>query len=284
MKRSMLWILSTGFVMIGLVGCGISDDEEGAQPDPTPTAEQSIQPPGSFSNDREAMLENIPESPSADTPPSASAGDDGEIENPRDDAHREKNPEDRRDKAGARKAMDRGLKASEALDDGFLEQYTVPEDFDEMDALSLDWWSERDEAVGERIAEIATSFDPVEDFNRDEAWVRASHLMSPTAQLDAVDQYPGIDASWVSAQKCHADVEVFVEYQSAVVEDSVQTLPSFQVLAEYRWVDGDDGCDITQPDYFYEYDMSLGSDSKATRIDRTSLDDSIHDRPSGWDM
>ena len=287
MNRTTLLSCTAALLMVGLVGCASDhDDVAHDQPTPEPTVEQTIRPPGSFQGDRDAMLEDMPTSPSATAQDDEAVSDDAveQIDNPRADEYREDNPEDRRDRSGAREAMERGLKASEELDDGLPGTYMVPEDLTEMDALSLDWWSERDEVIGERIAEVATSFDPVDDFNRDEAWVRASYLLSPSAQLDDISHYPGLDASWVSAQQCNATAEVFVEYQSSVVEDSVQTLPAFQVLAEYRWVDGDSGCDLIQPDYFYEYDMSLGSDGTAVRLDRTVLDDQLHDRPSGWDM
>ncbi|GAA4924927.1 hypothetical protein [Nesterenkonia rhizosphaerae] len=114
---------------------------------------------------------------------------------------------------------------------------------------------------------IATHY-PATDFNRDQATVRASHLLSDSARFGIADRpVPASDASWSSAAECKARPEVQVQPGSTEIlvdERGRSTGPDgyTRILAQYRWVDGEPGCQLVQPDHFYEIKFSGGDFEK----------------------
>lgn len=280
----------TALLMFGFVGCGSEtgeDHEVASGAAPQPTHEQTLSAPGTHSGLRDGS-DDSDTTPDATDPAQPVDDPDTDLRDglpedvdPRSEEYVNDDADDPRDAAGARRAMDRAQAAVEDLDDGLAQRYAAPDDVEELQSLDAQWWKDREQAVGERLAQVATTFRPGEDFNRDEAWVRASYLMAPALHVEKINEYPALDASWQSAAQCNADTEVFVEYQT-LDEDDMVAMPTFKVIAEYRWVDGDAGCKILQPDYFYEYEISMDGDGLATHVSRTVLDETLVERPSGW--
>ena len=286
MKTTMKTLSGLALATVVLAGCSNSEAGQVQESSPAPTTSattQEIRPPGSHGDVRDDMLDEPPDRATDEATDDSTREEFPDDIDPRDDAYRVEDPEDVSDRKAAQEALERAQTEAAAMDDGLAQQYAVPDDLDELNALGLDWWVERERVLGEELATVATEFRPGEDFNRDEAWVRASYLMAPEIRLDAIDEYPALDSSWASAARCNAEVEVAAEHLSAD-EGSSEHKASFEVIAEYRWVNGDDGCEIEQPRYFYVYEISMGDSGLATRVDRTVLDDGWNERPSGWEM
>lgn len=297
-KASIFNCVSAGLTAgLLITACG-SDAEPDPEPEPSvqETEESTVEPPGSAggmqssaddsgqesedsadeqdNDDSDQVLEQDP----ADEPepaPSAGAG----ISDEQDD---DDSAESVADPQVAQEAFESAQQASEqagAASD-FDEVYAVPESPQGLNDLSDDWWVERDEAIGVQIAETMSEHRPAEDFNYEDAQVRAGYLLRDSQRAAEISEYPGMDAAWRSAQECNAETEVHTEFIPVSGEGHAG---GFEVVGEFRWVDGDDDCELIQPDFFYLYSISVGDDSLAT-VDISRQNDSITDRPSEWDM
>lgn len=285
--------------MLALSACGSDDDaDELTAPEESPQTQdeqpdedsEEVRPPGGGFTQAPRADPEEQDDPALDDEDDEgsedededSADEDEEFDGPSDPDPREEVDEDAEDpidEAGAREARQRAEQVSEEADESFSE-YAVPDDVDELNALGEDWWNEREEKISTRVAEIMTSYDPVNDFNRDEAMFRANHLLSEGSQITEFSDYPALDDSWASAAECDAEVEVYTEYREPEGENPAM---NSEVVAEYRWTDGDDDCELIQPNYYYVYEISI-DDAGLASADRHRVDDALGERASGWDM
>lgn len=139
------------------------------------------------------------------------------------------------------------------------------------------------EDVALLAAAIATTYYPAVDWNKTQATVRSSFLFSDsvmdTPESTQIPERPVTagDESWASAAECEAEPEVRAEVFEASAEAHV---PFHQVMVEYRWGDGADGCDVVQPDYHTLYSVDVMEDPETGEqsvvmldADRMDLDD-----------
>lgn len=180
---------------------------------------------------------------------------------------------------GAEQAYQQALEESEQLaaEDDFSEYAIDDQEFGED--LDFGEFMEERTVVMERAAEIMTSFE-AGDWNKDVAIVRATHLMADGAEQPGIPESPQTgDEAWDTAMECNATAEVrteLVEDEDADDPDEAAHSPIREVVAEYRWVDGDEGCDLVQPDHHYVYSMDMNDDAEISQSSReqVSNDDS----------
>lgn len=272
-----------------LAACG-SDEEPEGQPTPeeTQTSEENTGPgagaitetvepsePGGSEESEQAQEQTVPDEPE----PSRTI--DIEDEDPRDTDSEGVESDPDAAEAAYRRAEDASATAAEQNDPS---QWRMPDDESEInDEVGTGWWVEREEEASGLFGETVADYRPAEDFNRDEAFVRASYLLHETSRpgSDDVGEYPETDEAWESAAECNAESEVHTEHEADDEEHS--HTPDFTLFVEYRWVDGDQGCDLTQPDEFYEYQLILDDSGLLTINNRTVRDEALMDRPSGWE-
>lgn len=171
---------------------------------------------------------------------------------------------------GADAAYQQALEDSEEL--GSEEDYSEYEMNDQEFGDGDDFQQFLDDrtVVMERAAEIMTEFQ-AEDWNKDVAVIRANHLISEGAQQSGIPEAPQSgDPSWDSAMECGADAEVRTEVIDSD-PDEMSHSPHTEIIAEYRWRDGDDGCEITQPDHYFVYVMTMGDDALITDFSRDQV-------------
>lgn len=171
---------------------------------------------------------------------------------------------------GADAAYQQALEDSEQLDseEDYSEYEMDDRQFD--DGEDFQQFLEERTVVMERAAEVMTGFQ-AEDWNKDVAIIRATHLISDGAQQSAIPETPQSgDPAWDSAMECGADAEVRTEVIDSD-PDEMSHSPHTEIVAEYRWRGGEDGCEITQPDHYYVYVMTLGDDALITDFSRDQV-------------
>lgn len=168
----------------------------------------------------------------------------------------------------------------QALEDS--EELAAEDDFSEyeMDSQEFDGAEDYDEfleertVVMERAAEIMTEFRPG-DWNKDVAIIRANHLIRESAQQPGIPESPQSgDPAWDAAMECNATAEVRTQVVSDGEDPDAEHdthSPHREIIAEYRWVDGDEGCELIQPDHYYSYTMSMGDDALITDFSRGQI-------------
>lgn len=171
-------------------------------------------------------------------------------------------------------AFEQALEDSEQLDaeDDFSEYEIGDQDFDDGEEFQA-FLDERT-VVFERAAEVMTGFQ-AGDWNKDVAVIRASHLMIQGAQQPGIPETAQSgDEAWGIAMECNASAEVRTEVVSEDEPDDEMEQshsPHREVIAEYRWTGGDEGCDLEQPDHHYVYLMAMNDDAMITDFSREQV-------------
>lgn len=172
--------------------------------------------------------------------------------------------------------------------------WVMPENHAEAERLAV----EQAEALGQRIeqeghevldgpgmpdnvddmvlltAAVSSTHDPSIDWNYTQATVRASFMYGDSVG-DSGTTMPerpvtAGDESWNSAAECNAEPEVRVEHFEGSEHGHV---PVPQAVAEYRWVNGDDGCDLVQPDYQTVYGVDVDEDEASGELEVIMVDE-----------
>lgn len=205
---------------------------------------------------------------------SAEPGEDGTDEGSTDEG--ETQPETSSDEAAesSNDAYEQALEDSETLDEeeDYSEYQMGDREFEDADEMQQFFQDQN--VVMERAAEVATGFQ-AGDWNKDVAIIRASYLMIEGVQQPGIPERPQSgDPAWDAAMECGADAEVRTQVEDPEeVEDVEQDShsPHTHIIAEYRWSGGDEGCDLSQPDHYYHYTMSIGDDALITSFDRDEV-------------
>lgn len=176
---------------------------------------------------------------------------------------------------GAEQAYQQALEDSEQLaaeGDDFSEYAIDDQEFGED--LDFGEFMEERTVVLERGAELMTSFE-AGDWNKDVAIIRATHLMAEGTEQPGIPESPQTgDEAWDTAMECNATAEVrteLVEDEGADDSDDAAHSATREVAAEYRWVDGDEGCDLIQPDHYYVYSMAMNDDAEISQSSREQI-------------
>lgn len=170
-------------------------------------------------------------------------------------------------------ALDESQQRDEETD---FSEYAYQDDSEIADDEWADFIEERNREILLHAAEIMTEIRPT-DWNRDVSTVRASHLMTDEIQLPGVPERPNNDDAQESAYECNAVAEprvAMLEETDLVADDWEGGAhdPFIHIVGEYRWVDGDDGCNPIQPDHYFLYSMDLDNDALITVLDTEFVD------------
>jgi hypothetical protein len=102
-------------------------------------------------------------------------------------------------------------------------------------------------------ATIMTTWDPADDFNRTDAELRASHLMTDE-RANRIEQpeRPATGPAWIEAAEHHATSQPTVEINHFTEVDE----HTVAVFAEWEWITDDDSVTITSDEeriYYFSF-------------------------------
>lgn len=267
---------------LALTACGDDEDPQTQ----APVGEQTVDPGLGESPDEtdQDAQDDADEDPDSEEDAGSEDSDDADDEDDQDSSAADSGDLDAQDwpvaeefPADAEEAYQLALEESQQRDEVTDFSEYAYEDRSEIDEDErADFIDERNREVLLHAAEIMTEQRPT-DWNRDVSTVRISHLMADEIQLPGVPERPNIDEAQESAYECNAVAEPRVTMldETDLVEEGWgegSPDPFIHIVGEYRWVDGDEDCDLTQPDHYYLYSMDLGDDALIYTLDTEFVD------------
>lgn len=264
---------------VGLVAVGCSESDESGAPD----ADTEQIDAGLGSEPTDEATESDESQGDQDDSDDAEDGDGSDDGDDTDDPREDQDAEGQAQVAEDVWVMPKSHAEAEELAVAQAEDLQRQVEADGHPQLDEPGVPEDPEDVAVLTAAIATTYYPAVDWNKTQATVRSSFLFSEsvmdTPESTQIPERPVTagDESWASAAECEAEPLVRAEVFEASAEAHV---PFHQVMVEYRWVDGADGCDVVQPDYHTLYSVDVMEDPETGEqsvvmldADRMDLDD-----------